>query len=243
MPCDCKLSPKNQIVGLPNHLRPRLLCNLSETELNFLLSAAKHRQIRASSVIVHQEDPAEHLFMLASGQGRQFVSTKKGRKVVLFWLTPGQVFGGASIVENPCQYLTSTELATDGCVWMWDRQTIREFVSRCPRLLDNCLSIAAIEYVPWLVASQLSLSGDDAHGRVAHLLASLACGVGRVTPRGIELEVTNEDLSAAANVTPFTVSRILSDWQRGGVLKKGRGKLLLQKPLLLGFEEADASAF
>jgi CRP-like cAMP-binding protein len=240
MKCDCRLSPKGEIVGLPGHLRPRLLCGLQEAEYKFLMSAAKHRQFRASTVIVNQEDPAEHFFMLASGQGRQFVATKKGQKILLYWLTPGQIFGGASIVESSGQYLASTELATDGCVWMWDRQTMREFVERCPRVLDNCFSIAVTEYVPWLIASQLSLSGDDAHGRVAHLLASLACGVGRVTPNGIELKVKNEDLSAAANVTPFTVSRILSDWQRAGVLSKGRGRLLLQKPFLLATEGAEA---
>jgi len=35
------------------------------------------------------------------------------------------------------------------------------------------------------------------------------------------------------HVTPFTVSRALAAWRREGVLTKGRGKILLQKPELL----------
>jgi CRP/FNR family transcriptional regulator, nitrogen oxide reductase regulator len=233
MNCGCKLSPRNQIVGLPGHLKPRLLSGLRESDLKFLLSAAKHRQFRASSVIVHQDDPAEHFFLLTSGQGRHFAMTNKGQKIVLFWLTAGQIFGGASILETRSQYLASTEVVADSCVWMWDRRTMREFVSRCPRLLDNCLSIAVTEHTAWFIASQQSLSSNDARGRVAHLLMSLASGIGRVTASGIELRITNEDLSAGANVTPFTVSRILSDWQRAGVLMKGRGKVLLRRPFLL----------
>lgn len=241
MKCGCQLSQRTQIVGLPYHLKPRLLSGLKKSELEFLMSVAKHRQLHAGTVIVQQEDPAEHFFLLTSGQGRHFVMTDKGRKILLLWLTAGQVFGGASMMEAPSQYLASMELVTGGCVWMWDRQTIREFTSRCPRLLDNCFSIAVTAHVAWFVASQISLMSDDARGRVAHLLVSLACAIGRDTPSGIQLDITNEDLSAGANVTPFTVSRILSDWQRGGVVTKGRGKLLLQKPFLLGFEEADVS--
>jgi CRP-like cAMP-binding protein len=65
------------------------------------------------------------------------------------------------------------------------------------------------------------------------MLISLACGVGKEARGGVEIHVANEDLAAAANVTPFTVSRAMTRWQREGILTKGRGKILLQKPELL----------
>ena len=74
---------------------------------------------------------------------------------------------------------------------------------------------------------------DDAAGRIASLLLSLACGIGTVCPDGVEIRVGNEDLAAGANVTPFTVSRTLSEWQREGILTKGRSKLLLRRPEFL----------
>jgi CRP-like cAMP-binding protein len=74
---------------------------------------------------------------------------------------------------------------------------------------------------------------DDAVGRIANLLLSLASGIGKVCPDGVEIPVGNEELAAGANVTPFTVSRTLSEWQREGILTKGRGKLLLQRPELI----------
>jgi len=46
----------------------------------------------------------------------------------------------------------------------------------------------------------------------------------------MELDVTNEELAEAANVTPFTASRLISQWQRRGALVKTRGKILLQSP-------------
>ena len=65
------------------------------------------------------------------------------------------------------------------------------------------------------------------------MIVSLASGIGKAGPVIIEIHFGNEYLAAVANVTPFTVSRALAAWQREGVLTKGRGKILLQKPELL----------
>ena len=233
MKCACKLSVGNQIVGLPDDLRPRFLSGLLKAQLHSVLSVAKHRQFRANAVIINQEDPAERFFLLTSGHGRHFVIINDGRKILLHWLTAGQVFGGAAILSTPYQYLANTEVLTESCALVWDRQTIRELASTFPALVDNVLEIAVTENIAWSTAAHVSLSKDDAQGRVAHLLVSLASAIGEVTRAGIELRVLNEDLAEGANVTSFTVSRCLSDWERSGILAKRRGKILLRKPELL----------
>lgn len=233
MNCACKLSSGNQIAGFPSHLKPRFLSGLPEAEVTSILSVAKHRYFHASSVIVNQDDSSERFFILTSGHGRHFVITNEGRKILLHWLTAGQIFGGAALLPTPHQYLASTELLEDGCAFVWERQTIRNLASRFPKLMENAFSIAVTEHVAWLTAAHVSLSSDDAHGRIAHLLLSLASGIGKPTSNGIEMEITNEDVADGANVTPFTVSRSLSNWERTGVLKKRRGKIVLRKPELL----------
>lgn len=232
MNCGCKLSA-GKVIGLPDGHRPRFLAGLPPDDVGAIVSAATHRKYRASSVVINQEDSAGRFFLLTSGRGRQFVITSDGRKILLQWLTAGQVFGGAAILSNPIQYLASTELLSDSCALVWERQTIRKLVSRYPALLDNVLSIAVTENIAWSTAAHISLSSEDAHGRVAHLLVSLASAIGEATAAGVEMQITNEDLAEGANVTVFTVSRCLNDWQRAGILTKRRGKILLQKPELL----------
>ena len=231
--CGCQLLPGKRVADLPPGLRPRFLSGLPKAALHAILSAAAHRQFLASSVVIHEGDPAERFFILTSGQGRHFILTSDGRKILMYWLTPGQLFGGAALLSTPSHYLASTEVLLDSCALVWDRKTIRELVSRFPGLLDNGLSIAITENIAWFVAADVSLGSDDATGRIAHMIVSLASGIGKAGPGGIEIHVGNEDLAAGANVTPFTVSRALAAWQREGVLTKGRGKILLQKPELL----------
>jgi CRP-like cAMP-binding protein len=233
MNCGCKYLTGTRVVGLPDRLRPRFFCGLTTTELSSILSAATHRHIPRSAVIVERDEPAERLFLLLRGQGRHFAVTLGGRKIILHWLTAGQFFGGITILTAPSRYLLSTEVVPASCVLMWDRKTMREFVSRFPILLDNAISSAVTEHFAWAVSARISLMSDDAVGRIANLVLSLASGIGKVRPDGVEIPVGNEELAAGANVTPFTVSRTLSEWQREGILTKGRGKLLLQRPELI----------
>lgn len=233
MKCTCKFSPGKRFGGLPDNLAPRILAGFSNTELEAILSVARHQQFVSPSVIVHQGDAAERLFLLTSGQGAQFVTTTEGQKVLLHWLTAGQIFGGVSMLSVTCQYLASTEVQMNSCAWVWDRRVIRELIGRFPLLLDNALSIAATEHVAWLIAGRISLGTEDATGRIARLLVSLACGIGKIGSDGIEIQIGNEDIAAGANVTPSTVSRSLAEWQRGGIVTKGRSRLVLRRPELL----------
>jgi CRP-like cAMP-binding protein len=232
MTCACKLSG-NQVVGLPNQLEPRLLSGLTDAEIQSILSPAKHRHLRALSVVINQDDSAERCFLLTSGRGRHCLITDEGRKINLLWLTAGQIFGAAAMTSSQSRYLVSTEMVTDSCALAWERKAMKELLLHHPKLLDNVLSIMASEYIPWLVSANVSLNVDDAHGRIASLLVSLANGIGKPTSRGVEMKITNEDLASYTNVTQFTVSRSLGEWERAGILTKHRGKIILRKPELL----------
>jgi CRP-like cAMP-binding protein len=91
------------------------------------------------------------------------------------------------------------------------------------------LSVAS-DYLRIYVATHIALTSNTARQRLVRVLANLAAGFGRKVTRGIELDVTNEDLAYAANVTHFTASRLLSEWSRSGILVKERGKVLLRSP-------------
>jgi hypothetical protein len=47
------------------------------------------------------------------------------------------------------------------------------------------------------------------------------------------VQVTNEDLSALAHVSPFTASRLVDKWKRSGRVQKKRGKVLIHSSELL----------
>ncbi len=62
------------------------------------------------------------------------------------------------------------------------------------------------------------------------MLVRLSGVIGHKVPGGVEFDVTNEELASAANITPFTASRLLSEWQHDRAIAKRRGKILLRAP-------------
>lgn len=205
---------------------------LAPHELSHVLSSARECRYRAGAILASQGTPANSLFVLVKGRARFFLLTPEGHKIVLMWLPVGEVVGGAALQSKPSDYIVSTETVKDSTILVWDKPAIRQLALRYPRLLDNALNIAA-EYFTFYVATHVALICHTAPQRLAAILVNLAQGVGRNVPRGMELDVTNEELAQAANVTQFTASRLISQWQKQGALVKTRGKILLLSPAKL----------
>jgi CRP/FNR family transcriptional regulator, nitrogen oxide reductase regulator len=216
-----------RIAALHVGLRSQFLDGLVPADRKTILSAAIQRRFVANSVITNHGNPADHLFLLTTGLARYFFVTEEGKKLLFQWFGPGDVFGGRAVLVSPSTYLVSTETVTDCLVLVWDRRVIRGLVARYPRLLENAL-LTASDHVAWQLASHIGLACHTARQRVAQVLVTLARTIGQKASGGVALQVTNEELANAANVTLFTASRLMSEWQRERVLVKRRGKVLLR---------------
>lgn len=216
------------LIALRN-VRPRFLADLRSDEVKIVISAARQRRYLPNSVIVNQEEPADHMFLLISGRARYFYITPDGRKTILMRITPGEMFGGSALLCNSSEYLVSTEAVKPVSVLVWNRATILDLVQKYPRLANNAL-LVMFDYLVAYRGIHISMTCRSAQQRLAYVLANLAVGIGQKVPEGIELDVRNEELANEANVTPFTASRMLGEWQRQGILRKTRGKILLHSP-------------
>ena len=202
---------------------------LSREEQIVVLGAATKRQLSRHTVVTNQQERANQLFLLLKGSARYFFIAPGGQKIYLLWLGSGEIFGGATLLPEPSLFLVGTEIVKDSCVLVWQRNTIRTLAAQYPKLLENGLTIAN-DYLTWYLASHLSLVCHTARQRLANVLVSLSSGIGRKRPEGVDLEITNEQLANTANITLFTASRLMSEWQRSGALAKTRGKVLLRHP-------------
>src|SRR5208283_386326 len=158
-------------------IRPRLFEGLAPAEIKMIVSAAKERRYLANSVILNQEHPADQFFLLISGRARLFYLTPDGRKVILLWLPPGEIFGTAALLSGPSKYLVSTEAVKRSSVLVWDRATIRTLTARYPCLINNVL-LVMFDVLVAHRALHVSMICDSARQRLAQVLAHLVTGMG-----------------------------------------------------------------
>jgi CRP-like cAMP-binding protein len=221
--------PATGIAAVPTGLKSRFFEGIAQRDLAVILAAATERRFLANSIITNQGNPAEHLYLLTSGRARYFFITEEGQKTLLLWLPQGEIIGGAAFLPKTTHYSLSCETVKDSSVLVWGRAALRGLISRYPRLLENALLMAS-DYLAWYLADHIALTCQTARQRLAQVLVRLAGVIGQKVPGGVEIDATNEELASAANITPFTASRLISEWQLNRAVAKRRGKIFLRSP-------------
>lgn len=97
---------RNPLAGA---LTSRFLEGLTDPQRDSVLTAGTLRQYPANVVVTNEGDAADHLFLLAKGRARFVSITEDGRKLIVLWITPGEIFGGRALLLTPSTYLVSTE--------------------------------------------------------------------------------------------------------------------------------------
>lgn len=210
-------------------IQPGIFEGMGEHEVRQYIAVCEVENVKHGRTIFPQDAPAKHFGLLVSGRARYCYYTRNGEKLILKWLKPGEIIGASSLFPRLANYLASVESVRDSTFVVWSRPTIRELAAQDPRLLANAL-VAASTYLDWYIATHVALVCHSAPQRLAHVLATLASAIGSKTDNGISIDVTNEELALAANITPFTTSRLLVRWQKRALITKSRGTILVNSP-------------
>jgi CRP-like cAMP-binding protein len=219
----------SQMAAILTELKPRFLGGLTEVEGQAVLRAADRKQFSANSVITSEGDPATHLYLMLDNGVRFYTVSPQGRKLVVRWVPAGDLVGPVALVGEPVQYVLSTEAVKKSSALVWDLDTIRSLAAMYPRLMENALLVAN-DYVVLFKILHVVAHTRSAPQRLAQVLGYLGKEMGQKIPGGVELQIRNEELAQEANVTIFTVSRLMREWQLKGLLQKSRGKVLLRSP-------------
>src|SRR5262249_19755863 len=149
--------------------------------------------------------------LLDSGALKFYRLAHGGNEVLLCRLRPGDVFGLGSLLPHPVPYIGTAETLRDSELLIWHHSRIRKLAYKYPRLSQNTLAIV-VRYLTEHFDRLFDLVTCTAGERIARALLHLSNETGVVSPFGVEISATNEELAAASNVSAFTVSRFLNTW-------------------------------
>ena len=157
-----------------------------------------------------------------------------GREVVLGILGPGDMFGLGSVLAANVGYIGTAEVMERGEALIWTRAVIQRFAAGHPQIAGNVLHVA-LRYVAMFAERHERLLSRTAEQRLAHALMRLGSRGGPPSGPGVHVQIKNEQLASLADVSPFTASRLLKDWERNGAVSKTRGavNIICPEKLLL----------
>lgn len=210
-------------------LEPKLFLGLTRQQRDRVIKAGKSRSIRAKQTICRAGEPARRMFFLKHGRAKYVRETSRGEEVLISWLTPGYVVGMGALLSWPERYLGTAQTISDCELLSWSRETIQSLTAAYPLLSQNVLRItlkALAAYTDRLIR----LATGTAKERLAHTLIRLCYRIGHVKQDAAEVAILNEELASLADVSPFTASRQLQEWERQGILEKRRGRIRVLVP-------------
>lgn len=196
---------------------------LSEAELDVIDSHMRTASWAAGDYIFHAGDKGDALYVVAEGRVKLSQVTPDGTETVTDILVPGELFGAMGQVGEPFHTHTASALVGT-CTLRIDPADFREVLATQPRVGLRVLDDVAAR----LIRAQSDIGGqgtDTVAQRTATALLRLADKLGEDRGKdGIMLEVplSRADLAGLARSTPESVSRVMSQWKKEGVVDSGR---------------------
>jgi CRP-like cAMP-binding protein len=216
-------------------IQSKFLAGIPDHDRRSILGVAKQRHASDKETIIQCGDRAACLFLLREGNVKYCKVTEQGEELLLRWLAPGDVFGLGTLLEDPPGYIGSAVATKDCTLSVWEHSSILRLSSAYPQLLENALRIT-MDYLAAYADRHARITTRTAEQRLAHTLLQLGHRIGRPHLAGVDVDITNEQLSSLADIGMFTASRVLSKWERRGAITKKRGRVRIQAPekLLVG---------
>ncbi len=206
-----------------------LLNQLEPDELDKLMTFARMERYGANEVIFRKGDPGHSMMMVVQGRIKISSSSAEGKEVVLTVLVTGEFLGEMAILERKDRSADATALEPSELLVLQRRDFI-PFLERNPKVCIRMLCVLSdrLRRTSELVEDRTFLSLSS---RLAKALLDLARVSGREVPEGVRVEfkMSQKDLAASLGASRESINKQLGAWQNEGLIKKGRGFIILNQ--------------
>lgn len=195
-----------------------------------VLDLAVTRLHPAGTYVFNEGAEAERFFLLLDGHIRVVRAGEDGEQVVAIHIPPGQLFGIARALGRTT-YPASALCADDCLTLSWPTTRWDAFNAHYEGFTTETYKVVG-ERVRQMQETIMEMATKQVEQRVACAVLRLIRQGGRETKAGIEVAfpITRQDISEMTGTTLHTVSRLLSAWEKAGVVRSRRRHILVTDP-------------
>jgi CRP-like cAMP-binding protein len=197
--------------------------------LDVISAIAIPRAAEEGSYYFQEQDPATYLYILNHGRIKLCQVTVDGQQVALRMIVPGQMFGGIAILKPDSVYPASALVMEDSQALAFEGNALRKLSEKDPALSVNMMQLMTI-YIAEMQTRFREVTTERVERRVARTILRLAAAAGSKVDNGVEVSISRQDVAEMTGTTIFSVSRILSDWERQGLIEAGRERVVIRNP-------------
>ena len=197
-----------------------------------LAEVARHGQVQhlpKGTLLFAQGAPADRCHALIQGRMRIAQSGAEGDQIIVRFVGPGETFGTVALFTDR-RYPAEATAVVDSIEISWPEPTLLKLIERHPQIALNLVKIVGAR----LREAQERLrevATQRVDQRIAHALLRLAPTDATQTTQAnavIEFPLTRQDLAEMCGATLYTVSRVLTAWEKAGFITTRRKQLTIR---------------
>ena len=209
------------------------LQGLPEAALETLAASARVRAIPRDSRVFSQGDENVRAHILLEGGLRIAQVGSDGGEVTIRFIAPGEMFGTMALFTDR-RYPADAVALMESREVSWSEGELMALMAECPELAVAVIRMVGrrLQQVQERVRE---LSTQRVEQRVANAVLRLSAQAGHRSAQGIEIAfpLRRRDVADIAGTTLHSVSRILTAWERRGLIAGRQQHLILcHKPAL-----------
>ncbi|HED40805.1 MAG TPA: Crp/Fnr family transcriptional regulator [Chromatiales bacterium] len=207
-----------------------LFAGLEADELSVIYEGASVRGFPRNTIIIHEGDDSDSLFLILSGRVKVFLTSEKGREVILNTQGAGEYFGELALLDDlPRSASVITAERCQFCVIA--KSAFQEVLLEHPVIALKVIKNLT-RRVRALTDSVKNLALLDVYGRVARTLLGIAVPCEEDEGRMIvEPKPTHQDIGKMVGASREMVTRIMKDLVVGGYVHVENERIVIHQKL------------
>jgi CRP/FNR family cyclic AMP-dependent transcriptional regulator len=203
---------------------------LADATLAAIAATGVTRAFPKSTVLIHEGDVGDALYIILSGRVKVYASNQEGKEVVIDFHGPGEYVGEMSLDGAPRSASVMTVEPTSCAIV--NRAQFREFMRAHPDFAWHLIE-KLIHRVRVATENVKSLALSDVYGRLVRLLNTLAQPVDdhRVVPE----KLTQQEIAARVGASRDMIGKLMKDLTAGGYLAVEDRTITIHRKLPLGW--------
>ena len=190
------------------------LAPLREESLRKIAATGVVRHFPKQTVLIHEGDVGDSLYIIVSGKVKVYASSAAGREVVLGFHGPGEYVGELSL--DGAARSASVITAEPTMCAIVTRVQFQGFLAAHPEVAQHLIE-TLIRRVRVATEDVKSLALSDVYGRLVRLLNALATVENGVT--GVREKLTQQDIADRVGASRDMIGKLLKDLVAGGYLQ------------------------
>src|SRR6185312_15471999 len=202
-----------------------LFAGLPISVLEGVAGAARRRKAPRGMRIFNQGDEGVRAHVVIEGGVKISQTGSDGGEVVVRFIGPGETFGAVALFTDR-RYPADAVALTDTLEASWSEPELLNLMTRHPEIAVNAIRIIG-RRLQEAQNRMRELATQRAERRIAHPLVRLARQFGQSTARetAIPFPLRGKDVADVAGTTLHTAGRILTGWEKAGLLASRRRRV------------------